>query len=74
MVRAVGRGLATAEQYIVPILCLTGAAISAWRRHTRRSLIDNVPGSDAPDNRLGVYLDACRLSRPRLSALKVGRL
>lgn len=49
MVGAVGRGLATAGQYIVPILCLAGAAISAWRRHARRSLMDNVTRSDAPD-------------------------
>jgi restriction system protein len=49
MVGAVGRGLATAGQYIVPILCLAGAAISAWRRHARRSLTDNVTRSDAPD-------------------------
>jgi restriction system protein len=49
MVGAVGRGLATAGQYIVPILCLAGAAISAWRRHTRRALMDNVTRSDAPD-------------------------
>lgn len=49
MVGAVGRGLATAGQYIAPILCLAGAAISAWRRHTRRSLVDNVTRSDVPD-------------------------
>jgi len=49
MVGAVGRGLATAGQYIVPILCLAGAAISAWRRHARRSLMDSVTRSDAPD-------------------------
>ena len=49
MVGAVGRGLATGGQYIVPILCLAGAAISAWRRHARRSLMDNVTRSDAPD-------------------------
>lgn len=49
MLGAVGRGLATAGQYIVPILCLAGAAISAWRRHARRSLMDSVTRSDAPD-------------------------
>ena len=49
MVGAVGRGLATAGQYIVPILCLAGAAISAWRRHARRSLMDHVTRSDASD-------------------------
>ena len=49
MVRAVGRGLATAGQYVLPILCLAGAAISAWRRRARRVLVDNVTGSDASD-------------------------
>lgn len=49
MVESLGRGLATAGQYIVPILCLAGAAISAWRRHTRRALMDNATRSDAPD-------------------------
>ncbi|RSZ38612.1 restriction endonuclease [Variovorax beijingensis] len=49
MVGTMGRGLATAGQYIVPIFCLAGAAISAWRRHARRSLMDNVARSDGPD-------------------------
>ncbi|KQX22120.1 restriction endonuclease [Variovorax sp. Root434] len=49
MVGAVGRGLATAGQYVVPILCLAGAAISAWRRRARRVLVDNVTSSDASD-------------------------
>lgn len=49
MVGAVLRGFANAGQYIVPILGLVGAAISAWRRHTRRSLLDGVTRSDASD-------------------------
>jgi len=49
MVGAVGRGLTTAGQYVVPILCLAGAAISAWRRRARRVLVDNVTGSGASD-------------------------
>ena len=48
MVGAVWRGLATAGQYVVPILCLAGAAVSAWRRHARRSLVGNVTRSEAP--------------------------
>ena len=48
MVGAVWRGLATAGQYVVPILCLAGAAVSAWRRHARRSLMDTVTRSEAP--------------------------
>lgn len=49
MVGAVWRGLASAGQYIVPLVCVAGAAISAWRRHTRRSLIDSATRSTAPD-------------------------
>jgi restriction system protein len=47
MVGGVGRGLASAGQYILPLLCLAGAAISAWRRRTRSSLVDSVTRSDA---------------------------
>ena len=49
MVGAVTRGLATAGQYIVPLICLAGAAVSAWRRHERRTLVNNVTSSSAPD-------------------------
>lgn len=49
MVSAVGHGLAQVGQYIVPVICVIGAAISAWRRHERRSLVVNVTRSDAPD-------------------------
>lgn len=46
---ALGHGLAQAGQYIVPVICLLGAAISAWRRHERKALMANVVRSDAPD-------------------------
>ncbi len=36
--QAVARGAATAGQYIVPLICLVGAALSAWRRAHRRKL------------------------------------
>lgn len=49
MLGAVGHGLAQVGQYIVPLICVIGAAISAWRRHERRSLVANVTRSDAPD-------------------------
>ena len=48
MVGALGRGLASAGQYILPLICLVGAAISVWRGHSRRSLIDSATRSDAP--------------------------
>jgi restriction system protein len=36
------RGIATFAQYLFPMFFLGGAAISAWRRHTRQSLIAGV--------------------------------
>jgi restriction system protein len=48
MVGGVGRGLASVGQYILPFLCLAGAAISAWRRRTRSALVDTATRSDAP--------------------------
>lgn|SRR5574337_286300 len=43
------RTLASLGQYIIPILCLVGAGMSAWRRRQRRVLLDNVARSDAAD-------------------------
>lgn len=40
--KAVIHGLATAGQYIVPVLCLVAAALSAWRRKQRQSLLMDV--------------------------------
>jgi restriction system protein len=42
MQKAVIHGLATAGQYIVPLLCLAAAALSAWRRKQRQSLLTDV--------------------------------
>ena len=39
MQQAVIKGLATAGQYIIPIICFAGAALSAWRRKQRQSLV-----------------------------------
>jgi len=41
------RTLASVGQYVLPVLCLAGAGISAWRRQERRQLVDNVARSDA---------------------------
>lgn len=41
------RTLAAAGQYALPILCLAGAGISAWRRRERKQLVDNVVRNDA---------------------------
>jgi restriction system protein len=42
MQKALIHGLAMAGQYIVPILCLTAAALSAWRRKQRQTLVTDV--------------------------------
>lgn len=43
------KGLASAGQYILPILCLAGAVISAWRRKVRQNLVTDVVQSKASD-------------------------
>ena len=42
MQKAVIHGLATAGQYIVPLLCIAAAALSAWRRKQRQALASDV--------------------------------
>lgn len=39
--------LASMGQYVLPVLCLAGAAISAWRRRERQQLVSNVTRGDA---------------------------
>lgn len=41
--------LASVGQYILPILCLGGAGMSAWRRKVRQSLVVDVTQSKATD-------------------------
>ena len=43
------RTFASIGQYILPLICLGGAGISAWRRRERRALLDNVVQSKAAD-------------------------
>jgi restriction system protein len=38
-----------AGQFVVPLICLGGAAVSAWRRNHRRSLTTDVAQSQAAD-------------------------
>lgn len=47
--QSVWKGLANVGQYIVPILCLAGAGVSAWQRKVRRRLVDDVAQSKASD-------------------------
>ncbi len=41
------RTFASIGQYMVPLVCLLGAAMSAWRRSKRRALVTAVKGSSA---------------------------
>lgn len=43
------KGLASAGQYILPILCLAAAGMSAWRRKVRQALVTDVAQSQASD-------------------------
>lgn len=45
----VGRAMAIAGQYLLPFLCLVGAAISAWKRRQRRALVHDVAQGVASD-------------------------
>ncbi|EFK94882.1 restriction endonuclease [sediment metagenome] len=45
--QAFWKGLATAGQYVLPIVCLAGAAVSAWRRRERTKLVVDVAQSQA---------------------------
>lgn len=49
MQKALIHGLATTGQYVVPMLCLIAAAISAWRRKQRRELIAGVSQAESSD-------------------------
>ncbi len=46
--------LATFGQYVIPVLCLFGAAASAWRRRQRSQLFANVTASPASDALEGI--------------------
>jgi restriction system protein len=43
------KGLATAGQYFVPLICLAGAAISAWRRSQRKTLVADARAAKSAD-------------------------
>ena len=49
MTHAVIQGLAMVGQFVVPILCLTAAAVSVAKRQRRSSLVNGVAQSRAPD-------------------------
>jgi len=47
--QTIWRTLASFGQYLLPLLCLVGAAISAYRRRQRQNLVADVVGSKAAD-------------------------
>ena len=49
MQKALVRNLALAGQYILPLLCLVAAAVSAWRRKRRHSLVSDVAQARSAD-------------------------
>lgn len=51
---AVWKAFATAGMYLVPPICLLGAAASAWQRRKRKSLVSYVAESQAADSLNGM--------------------
>jgi restriction system protein len=52
MAQSLWKGFAVAGQYVVPLMCLAAAGVSAWRRKVRQDLVNEVaqsPASDALD-------------------------
>jgi restriction system protein len=49
VVQSFWRGLAAIGQYIVPLFCLAGAGVSAWKRRERKSLVESVVHSNCDD-------------------------
>jgi restriction system protein len=47
--QSIWRGLATVGQYALPLICLAGAGMSAWRRRERKQLVANVMAGKAAD-------------------------
>lgn len=47
VMQALWKGLASAGQYVLPIICLAAAGLSAWRRKVRRGLVADVAQSQA---------------------------
>jgi restriction system protein len=48
------RGLAYAGQYVVPIICVGAAALSAWRRRERRELMRGVSANPSAESLNGM--------------------
>jgi restriction system protein len=46
---SVWRGFATVGQYVIPLICLAGAAVSALSRRQRQNLVQNTAKSESAD-------------------------
>ena len=49
MIQTLWKSLAGFGQYVLPLLCLAGAGMSAWKQRERRALVTNVVQSKAAD-------------------------
>jgi restriction system protein len=49
LAQTLGKTLASLGQYILPLICLGGAGVSAWRRKTRQNLVTDVVQSKASE-------------------------
>lgn len=47
--QTIWKSFATIGQYALPLICIAGAGISAWRRRERTALVHNVVHSDSAD-------------------------
>jgi restriction system protein len=54
LTQSLWQALAMIGQYLLPVLCLAGAAVSAYGRHRRQKLVTTVAGGDAPDALNGI--------------------
>jgi restriction system protein len=48
--RPMTAALASVGQYVVPLICLGGAAMSAWKRRQREALVSNVAQAKGADS------------------------
>lgn len=48
-IQSLWRAAAYFGQFILPTICLVGAAVSAWQGHQRKGLVAGVASSDTPD-------------------------
>ncbi len=49
VVRSMVAGLASAAQYVLPVICLGGAGVSFWRRRQRQALVADVAQATSAD-------------------------